>query len=193
METGWLTMARLRLRTLFSRRQLETDLEDELAFHISMRTDKNIEEGMSALEASRKAQREFGNVTWFLETCRELWGLGSLEVLWRDIRYGARMLLHSPTFTVVAVLSLAIGIGGNAAMFSLVDRLLIRPLPYPSPERLIRITSIYPRAAVPVFQQQSRTMDVAAVSNGTEYNLTGHGEALRVFGSAVSANFISVL
>ncbi len=183
----------MRLRTLFRRRKLEQDLEQELAFHIAMRAEKNREEGMSAREAIQEARREFGNITWFRESCRELWGFGSLEVLGRDIRYGCRILRHSPTFTAVAVLSLAVGIGGNAAMFSLVDSLLIRPLPYSAPDRLVRITSIYPRAAVPEFQQQSRTMDVAAASTGAEYNLTGQGEAVRVFGSAASANFFSVL
>ncbi len=182
-----------RLRTLSQRRKLEQDLEQELSFHIAMRAEKNLEEGMNAPEAVREARRRFGNVTWFRESCRELWGFGSLEVLWRDIQYGCRMLRHSPTFTAVAVLSLAVGIGGNAAMFSLVDSLLIRPLPYSAPDRLVRITSIFPRAALPEFQQQSRTMDVAAVSTGAEYNLTGQGEAQRIFGSAGSPNFLSVL
>ena len=98
-------------------------------------------------------------------------------------------------FTVIAVLSLAIGIGGNAAMFSLVDKLLVQPLPYLilEPDHLVRVTGVYPRAAVPVFQQQSRTMDAAAVSVGSDYNLTGQGEAIRIFGSAASANLFSVL
>ncbi|HYK88862.1 MAG TPA: ABC transporter permease, partial [Acidobacteriota bacterium] len=193
MAPEWLTTLRMRLRTLFRRKQLELDLEHELAFHLSMRAESNKAEGMSALEAAQKAQRQFGNVTWFRENCRELWGLGSLEILWRDILYGTRVLRHSPTFTAVAVLSLAVGIGGNAAMFSLVDTLLIRPLPYPAPGHLLRLTSIYPRAAVPFFQTQCGTMDVAAVSTGSECNLTGQGEAVRIFGSLSSANFVSVL
>ena len=98
-------------------------------------------------------------------------------------------------FTVIAVLSLAIGIGGNAAVFSLVDKLLVQPPPYLilEPDHLVRVTGVYPRAAVPVFQQQSRTMDAAAVSVGSDYNLTGQGEAIRIFGSAASANLFSVL
>ena len=117
----------------------------------------------------------------------------SFEKLWQDGRFAGRMFRRSPGLTAIAVLSLAIGIGGNAAIFSLVDGLLVRPLPYRAPDRLLRLTGIYPRAAVPVFQQRSRTMEIAAVSPGSEYNLTGRGEAIRIFGSGVSANFFSVL
>jgi len=103
------------------------------------------------------------------------------------------MFRRTPGFTAIAVLSLAVGIGGNAAMFTLVNTLLVRPLPYRQPDRLVRITGIFPRAAVPFLQQQTRTMDVAAVSPGSEYNLTGQGEAIRIVGSAASANAFSVL
>ena len=100
---------------------------------------------------------------------------------------------RTPVFTGISVLSLALGIGGNAAMFSLVNALLVRPLPYNQPDRLVRVTGIYPRAAVPFFQVQSRTMDIAAVSTGSEFNLTGQGPAATVTGSMASPNFLSVL
>ncbi len=116
-----------------------------------------------------------------------------LERLVQDVRFATRMFRRAPGFTVIAVLSLAIGIGGNAAIVSLVDGLLVRPLPYHAPDRLVRLTGIYPRAAVTPFQQQSRTMEIAGVSAGSEYNLTGHGEAIRIYGSGVSANFFPVL
>jgi predicted permease len=123
----------------------------------------------------------------------DIWSFVRLERLIQDLRYAARMFARTPGITAIAVLSLAFGIGGNAAMFSLVDKLLVRPLPYSDPGRLARVTGIYPRAAVSFFQQQSRTMDIAGVSVGSDYNLTGHGEATRVFASAVSADFFSVL
>ena len=100
---------------------------------------------------------------------------------------------RTPVFTAISVLSLALGIGGNAAMFSLVNALLVRPLPYRQPDRLVRVTGIYPRAAVPFFQGQSHTMDIAAVSPGSEFNLTGHGPATTVTGSMTSPDFLSVL
>jgi predicted permease len=103
------------------------------------------------------------------------------------------MYARTPVFTGISVLSLALGIGGNAAMFSLVNTLLVRPLPYSQPERLVRITGIYPRAAVPFFREQSRSLNVAAVSSGSEFNLTGQGAATRVIGSSASPNFLSVL
>jgi predicted permease len=115
------------------------------------------------------------------------------DELLQDLRYAVRLFWRTPVFTVVAVLSLGMGIGGNAAMFSLVDKLLVQPLPYFQPDRLARVTGIFPRAAVPFFQQQSRTLDVAAVSLGSDYTLTGQGEALRIVGSAASANLFSVL
>ena len=122
-----------------------------------------------------------------------MWSFLALERLCQDLRYAARMFVRSPGFTAVAISSLALGIGGNAAVFSLVNTLLIRPLPYPEPDRLVRITESYPKAAFVVFKEKSRTMDVAAVSPGSEFNLTGQGEAVRLFGSAASANLFSVL
>jgi len=112
----------------------------------------------------------------------------------QDLRYAFRMYGRTPVFTAVSVLSLALGIGGNAAMFSLVNALLVRPLPYAQPERLVRITGIYPRAALPFFQGQSHAMEVAALSPGSEFNLTGQGMApTRVTVSSASPNFLSVL
>ena len=96
-------------------------------------------------------------------------------------------------FTAISVLSLALGIGGNAAMFSLVNTLLVRPLQYRQPERLVRITGVFPRAAVPFFRDRSHSLDVAAVSTGSEINLTGQGPATRITASSASPNFLSVL
>ena len=117
-----LTRLRLRWRTLWKRRQLERDLEDELAFHLAMRA-----EG---------ARRAFGNVALVKEDLRDQWTFRAIENFWRDLRYAARMLRRSPAFTLVAILSLAIGIGGNTAIFSVVDAILLKSLPVKAPEQL---------------------------------------------------------
>ena len=122
-----------------------------------------------------------------------MWGWTSLQRLWQDLRYAARMFVRNPSFVTIATVSLALGIGANAAMFALVNNLLIRPLPYVESDRLVRLTGVYPRAALALFQEQGRTMDIASVSPGTEYNLTGTGETVRVVGSTVSDNMFAVL
>lgn len=111
----------------------------------------------------------------------------------QDLRFGLRMLLKHKSFTAVAVLSLALGIGGNAAMFSLANRALIQPLPYAQPDQLVRVTEAYPKGAIAALQERSRTMDVATYTTDSEFNLTGQGEAARLVGSRVSANLFTLL
>jgi predicted permease len=116
-----------------------------------------------------------------------------LTDLLQDLRFAVRMLRKNPGFTLVAMLSLALGIGGNAAMFSLVNNALIRPLPYSQPDRLVRVTEWYPKGAVVALQQQSRTMDVSGFTLDSQFNLSGQGEAAHLVGSSVSANLFSLL
>jgi len=116
-----------------------------------------------------------------------------MGTLLQDVRYGLRQLRRSPGFTAVDVLTLALGIGGNAAMFSIVNALLLRPLPYADPQRLVRLTGYYPKGALVALQQESRAMDIAGFTTESEFNLTGQGEAVRLVGSAVSADMFSLL
>jgi predicted permease len=115
----------------------------------------------------------------------------------QDLRYCLRMLMKNPGFTAVAVLTLALGMGSTAAIFTLVNAILLRPLPYPEPDRLVRPTGYYPTGAFLALQELSRTMEVATYSdkpeNGSEFNLTGQGEAMHLTGSTVSANVFALL
>jgi len=188
-------LVRLWRRLVFRwrRSELDRDLAEEIEFHRVLHQVANRRAGLAPEAALALSHRQMGNVTLSREDCRDMWSFMRLERFWQDFRFAVRMFARTPGVTAIAVLSLALGIGGNAAMFSLVDMLLVRPLPYPQPQRLMRITDIYPRAAVAAFRQQSRTMDIAAASVGAEHNLSGEGEAARVYGAAVSNNLFSVL
>jgi putative ABC transport system permease protein len=111
----------------------------------------------------------------------------------QDARYGVRVLRNSPGFTLVAVLTLALGIGANTAMFSLVNGILLRPLSFPDPDRLVRVTGFYPQGGLVALRQQARTMDVAGYAEGHDFNMTGRGEPVRLTGTLVSAELFSVL
>ncbi|HYP06870.1 MAG TPA: ABC transporter permease, partial [Bryobacteraceae bacterium] len=182
-----------RVRYRWHRRELARELAEELDFHYERKLAENLGSGVPAPEAKNISRRQMGNITAAEEECWDMWSITSLERLLQDLKHASRMYLRTPMVTGICVLSIAIGIGGNAAMFSLVNGLLLRPLPYNDPDKLVRITGVYPRAAVPFFQGRSRVMDVAAVSPGSEANLTIREQPLRVLGSFVSPNFLAVL
>ncbi|MBV9301736.1 MAG: ABC transporter permease [Acidobacteriaceae bacterium] len=182
-----------RLAFRWRRAQFYRELAEELEFHSQLKAAENRRAGMSPESALALSRKQMGNITIAKEECRDMWSFMRLERLWQDLHHAARMFARTPVFTAVAILSLALGIGGNAAMFSLVNTLLIRPLPYSRPESLYRITGTYPRAAIPFLQQRSRSLDIAAVSTASEMNLTRNGLAIRIVGSRISPNFLSVL
>jgi predicted permease len=193
-----------RLKTLFFRRRHERDLQDEFAAHLQMDAQERIESGVTTGEAREAAHRDFGNVLRIAEDTRSTWGWVTVEQFVADLRYALRSLRKRPGFAVVTVLTLALGIGANTAIFSIVNAVLLRPLPFPNPDRLVSVFSVNPlvgdgapRSSAPAdykeWRDHSRTLEHLAA-------YTGGGAALRfgerpenVVVTRVTANFFDAL
>src|ERR1700681_1395380 len=180
-------------RPMWLRSRQQTQLQQEIESHLQMAASDRIDRGESEREAAQSARREFGNVDLVQQVTRDQWAWLWLDELVQDLRYGARMLRKNPGFTLVAVLTLALGIGANTAIFSLVNGILLRPLPFATPQNLVSITGTYPKGAFVAMREEMQSFDAAAYFEGHEFNLTGGGEPLRVSGVLVSAEFFSVL
>src|SRR2546425_3642994 len=124
-----------------TRRGNEQDLDREIRAHLELEAEEQIEAGQAPVEAPYAARRAFGNVTLIQEVTREMWGWRSVEILIQDVRYALRMMHRSPGFTVVAVLSLALGIGANTAIFTMIDAIFWKLLPVKDPRQLVQIAA----------------------------------------------------
>ena len=194
----------MRLRLPFRRRRnRERDLDDEIAAHLRMAVAERIARGEAPDDAARSAARELGNVGLIKEVTREQWGWTSIEQLLQDARYGVRLLRRSPGFTAVAVAALALGIGANTAIFSVVNGVLLRPLPFPDSERIVAIQPLITKpvrttatGSYPDFfdwRMQSKSFTAMASRRGNGVTLTGAPPAAHLSGQVVSSDFFSVL
>jgi predicted permease len=174
-------------------RKRRQELDEELQSHLEMAARARMERGEDEHEAARAARREFGNAGLVNEVTQDQWGRRWLEEFVEDARYGLRRMRKAPGFTAIAVLTLALGIGANTAIFSLVNGILLVSLPYPHPEQLVSVTGAYPKGAFVAMREQLRTMDVGAYAEGHELNLTGFGEPVRLASTSVSAELFSIL
>jgi predicted permease len=180
---------------------LDDQLDDELQFHIEMRTQEFVAAGMTPEEARRQAARLFGNRVLLKERTRDMDTIGWIETLGQDLRYGARMLAKNPGLTTVAILTLALGIGANTAIFSVVNGVLLNPLPYRQPDRLVALysgtteghrgISSYPNFLD--WARDNRSFSALAACRPDGFNLAGTGAPERVPAEMVSASFFPLL
>jgi putative ABC transport system permease protein len=190
------------LGALFRRSKPVDDLEEEIRAHLAMEEQENLESGMMPEEAHYAALRRFGNVTLTQERSREMWRWNWIETLWQDLRYGLRMLWKNPGFTAVAVLTLALGIGANTAIFSLGNVFMFRPLPVKDPERLAVVAVQYSADADPGqlsyldYQDYRKQSDVFTDMTFYDLNPSGlgyRGHADRIIAAYVPSNFFTML
>jgi len=196
----YLRVMAARFRGLLGDQRADRELDDEIKMHLCMLTERYVRQGMTEAEAARAARRQFGNLTLLQEASREMRGIRSIEILFQDLRYGVRMLRKEPGFTLVAVMTLALGIGANSAIFSVVNAVLLRPLPYTSPEQLVQVWEHYrpqnnPRKSVAPanyldWRAQNRVFErIAAIDPFPSFNLTGPEGPDRIQAARTSADF----
>src|SRR6202790_2676011 len=196
------------MKQLFSRRRMFGELSDEIRGHLEEKIEELVEGGMSRKEAEAASRREFGNVTLMEEDGRDVWRWLSIENLFADVREGLRMLRRNPLFSAVALLTIAIGIGANAAVFSVVNSVLLKPLNYPKAEELVSLHQTAPGAAgladfenglllspsmYFTYAEQNRTFQSLGVWVTDTANVTGLAEPEQVRLAAVSDGVLQAL
>ena len=192
-----------RLRVFTTRRQFDADLEDEMRLHVALREQRLREGGLSPDDASRQARRKFGHPTRISERSREVWGFRGLEAAVQDLGFALRLLRRSPAFTLIAVTALALGIGATTAIFSVVDAVMLRSLPFQAPGRLVMVwedaSNIgFPHNTPAPGNYADWTTAVTSLSGAAaldirDYNLTGVGTPEKVGAAGVTSNLFTVL
>jgi predicted permease len=197
----WWNIARMRLRSLARRGRVERELDKELQFHLEQQKEENLALGMPPAEARRAALRRLGGMAQIQEECRDMRRTNYIENLWHDLHYAMRMLAKSPGFTVVIVLTLALSIGANSAIFSVIDGVMLRPLPYPEADRIVRVffhSATYPKFPLNPFdfrdfRARNRSFDSLAGFTRGDMQLSGAGRPERFAGFQVTAGYFHVL
>ena len=200
----WLVTIPLKLRSLLRREQLDQELDDEIQYHLEQKTGAYVAAGMTPEEARFAALRAFGGVAYRKEDLRDrrgAWGLVWLERSWQDLRYACRILARNPGFTLVAVLSLAIGIGANTAVFSFVNAVVLRPLALRDSNTLVMVRPAPPatglfsgvRTVTPGdfldWQNQNHVFTTMAAFTTTTFSVTTGGDPERLLGATVTSEF----
>src|SRR5882757_9160956 len=191
------------LKQVFTRRRRYDELSESIREHLEEKIADLIDDGMTRAEAERAARREFGNVALIEERSREVWQLSTLESIWTDLGYAARKLRKSPGFTITCLLTLALGIGANTAVFSTINTILFHPLPYRDPGHLVLISESLPLEGsndVGVsaqeyldYRSQNSVFSEIAAFETADFNLTGTGEPQRINAARISASALPLL
>jgi putative ABC transport system permease protein len=198
----WFNILRDRIRALRRRETVINDIDREMRLHLELQVDANIRAGMSPTEAREKAMRSFGNLNRAVDAAYDVKGGGIFETLAQDIRYGVRMLAKHKAFTSVAVITLALGIGANTAIFSVVNELLLRPLPYRDAERIATLWEVTPegrhqnttsRANFRAWRDQNSSFQYIAAFTDQRLNLTETGEPEELSVQFATPEFFKVL
>jgi len=181
----------------------DSDFDEEVRTHISMLTERLVRRGMSLEDARCEALRQFGNQTVLKEVRNDMRTFVWFETLWQDLRYGVRVLRKNKGFAAVAAITLALGIGANTAIFSVVNAAILRPLPYPHPGRLVILWGNVKRARVERrgasypdyldWRDQTRSFETMAAFTDNEFALTGIDTPERISGEYVSQPYFSLL